>query len=166
VNEIILAPEGVEPIWPSDKQLASLGMGRYAPLPVSEFLKSKIDGRIEAWTETFAKRSDIFLNCDVNGNTDPRAWMRQGAEGYDKNSQPSAEARVPLQPFMETSLPTSGDKAKNSVRAYSSREILTNPNRAMSREEIMAQYASSDQAQTNETPKAPDAWGFDSPPGV
>ena len=55
-------------------------MTRLAPqmiiphLPVSSHLLHIKTGRIFQWMKSFAERSDIYMNCDSTGNTDPKAW--------------------------------------------------------------------------------------------
>ena len=34
-------------------------------------------GQIHRWSKAFSKRSDICVNCDEHGNTDPAAWQVQ-----------------------------------------------------------------------------------------
>lgn len=45
------------------------------PLVRSAYLKNIKTGLILPWTAGLAEQRDIMINCDVNGNTDPAAWM-------------------------------------------------------------------------------------------
>lgn len=45
------------------------------PLARSAFLKNTKTGLVLPWSQGLAEQRDIMVNCDVNGNTDPVAWM-------------------------------------------------------------------------------------------
>lgn len=45
------------------------------PLVRSAYLKNTKTGLVLPWTPGLAEQRDIMVNCDVNGNTDPAAWM-------------------------------------------------------------------------------------------
>lgn len=45
------------------------------PLVRSAYLKNTQTGLVLPWTQGLAEQRDIMVNCDVNGNTDPAAWV-------------------------------------------------------------------------------------------
>lgn len=45
------------------------------PLARSAYLKNIKTGLVLPWTPGLAEQRDIMVNCDVNGNTDPAAWV-------------------------------------------------------------------------------------------
>lgn len=55
---------------------------KYAPPPaqVSSHLKNKRTGQVLPWLEKMAVRTDLFDNCDSQGNTDKSAW--EGTRPY------------------------------------------------------------------------------------
>lgn len=40
----------------------------------SSHLKNKRTGLVLPWNEMLAEQTDIMVNCDASGNTDPEAW--------------------------------------------------------------------------------------------
>lgn len=77
----------------SADKLGSAGVISALPLlPRSAFLKNKNTGVILPYSERLAQMRDIMVNCDINGNTDPAAWMPTvKAEGeYDEDMQSAA----------------------------------------------------------------------------
>lgn len=45
------------------------------PLARSAYLKNIKTGLVLPWSQGLAEQRDIMVNCDVNGNTDPTAWV-------------------------------------------------------------------------------------------
>lgn len=45
------------------------------PLVRSSHLKNAKTGVIFPWNEMLAEQTEIMVNCDANGNTDPAAWL-------------------------------------------------------------------------------------------
>lgn len=57
-------------------------------LPRSSHLKNKLNGSVYPWMEPFAARSDLYENCDEQGNTSPKAW---------EGTKPDNMRQAPLQ---------------------------------------------------------------------
>lgn len=45
------------------------------PLARSAYLKNTKTGLVLPWSQGLAEQRDIMVNCDINGNTAPEAWM-------------------------------------------------------------------------------------------
>ena len=59
-----------------NQYLRSLGAENILPpLPRSKYVKIKASGRILPWDQLLAEQPTLVECCDVNGNTDPSAWM-------------------------------------------------------------------------------------------
>jgi hypothetical protein len=92
-------------------------------LPISPRVKSLIDGHIRPWTKEFARRSDIYVNCDEKGNEDPAAWQ---GRGHDV-AAPSARHYIPqnVQPYGQPVFdPSNPEKKPLVTRALSSQELV------------------------------------------
>jgi hypothetical protein len=51
-------------------------------LPLAPCVKHKVNGRIFSWHGVWAKRPDIFVCCDENGNEDEASWVGRAPSGY------------------------------------------------------------------------------------
>lgn len=77
-------------------ELRKLGVLNTDPaLPVSPCVKAKPNGRIFPWDPVFAKRPEVFVNCDEFGNTDPAAWQGRGPTGWEPDPAPPEKFDVP-----------------------------------------------------------------------
>jgi len=59
---------------PALTDLVGRGLGQTVLKEWSPYLKSKKNGQVVLFTDMFIGRSDLWENCDVQGNTDPAAW--------------------------------------------------------------------------------------------
>lgn len=81
---------------PEERQakLAALGArnAEYPPLPWSPCIKVIATGEIHEWSPFFAERSDLCVNCDEQGNTDPAAWQRSPTGPAPRSSEHATTA--------------------------------------------------------------------------
>lgn len=70
----------------TDEQVRNLAAwgALITPLPFSPYIKVKKTGEIHPWTEFFAERPDLCVNCDESGNEDPAAWSGKLPESLSK----------------------------------------------------------------------------------
>jgi len=88
------------------------------PLPVSPCVKVKSTGEIHEWSEDFANRPDLCVNCDESGNEDPAVWQNRLPSGYGKDPYEAQVAYMESKPMTtpRNAVPQSvGEEVPNTV---------------------------------------------------
>lgn len=101
--------DGERADWISDDELRKRGVGGTPGLPRTKYVFSLITGKVMPWTETFARRSDIYANCDANGDTDPAAWAADVVVAEANSPRARLAKREPAE--IEAALKTSRELA-------------------------------------------------------
>jgi hypothetical protein len=70
----------------------------HPPLPASPRLKSRRNGMVCVWSEAMARRPEEYMNCDEQGNTDPRSWQGRFPEFYNPEAPDGQEPARPAIP--------------------------------------------------------------------
>jgi hypothetical protein len=70
-------------------------------LPPSPRVRSRKNGQVFIWSEAFARRPELFRNCDEHGNTDPSTWQGRFPDHYSQQEL-GEYMGVPARPVRET----------------------------------------------------------------
>jgi hypothetical protein len=85
---------------PDPADLQQRGVRNVLPiLPLSPKVKCLATGMLYIWHQMWARRPELFVNCDEYGNEDPAAWMGRGPDGFIGDGRPrrgSAHKQFPL----------------------------------------------------------------------
>lgn len=88
------------------ERLARMGAANAVPpLEMSPCIKIIATGQVHFWTEFFANRPDLCVNCDETGNTDPAAWQGRTPPAYQSRPALDSGATPGDAPSMPDSAP-------------------------------------------------------------